>query len=181
MARHTTAEHREISTEEVTLERRFRFSASHLYRRPEWSQERNLQAFGKCAIEPGHGHNYRLWVEVAGRPDPQTGFVVDLPQLDRWVEEHVVEPLDHRHLNHALEVFAAGGSIPSTENLLLWILGRLRGSPLGGVELVALRLEEDEDLAASWRRELAGQGPKRRPTSRGSGGRRDSAKDNSRM
>lgn len=143
--------HRSTATR-VALERRFRFSASHLYRRPEWSEEQNLQAFGKCAIEPGHGHNYRLWVSVEGTPDPETGFLVDLPELDRWVEEAVIEPLDHRHLNHALEIFAPGRSIPSTENLLLWILDRLRRAPLAGAELVALRLEEDEDLAASWRR-----------------------------
>lgn len=136
----------------VVLERRFRFSSSHLYRRPQWTEEENVRAFGKCAIEPGHGHNYRLWVAVEGEPDPETGFVVDLPQLDRWVEEEVIEALDHRHINHALEEFAPGRAIPSTENLLLWILERLGASPVKGVDLVSLRLEEDEDLAASWRR-----------------------------
>ncbi len=137
----------------VSLERRFRFSSSHLYRRPEWTDAENSRAFGKCAIEPGHGHNYRLWVVVEGRPREQTGFIVDLPVLDRWVGEQVIEPLDHRHLNHALDEFSSGRAIPSTENLLLWIYRRLLKAPPDGVELVALRLEEDEDLAASWRRQ----------------------------
>lgn len=132
------------------LERRYRFSAAHLYRRPEWSDEENTRRFGKCAIEPGHGHNYRLWVKVAGAVDPETGFVVDLGALDALVGREVVEPLDHRHLNHALPEFAPGEKVPSSENLVHWIRGRLEGALPDGVRLVGLRLEEDEDLACEW-------------------------------
>lgn len=134
----------------IRLERRFRFSASHLYRRPEWSDAENLARFGKCANLPGHGHNYRLYVTVAGEPDPQTGFVVDLPELDRLVQEAVVDRLDHQHVNHAVPEFRDGGEIPSSENLLRWIHGRLDGRLPEGVRVVRLRLEEDEDLAAEW-------------------------------
>jgi 6-pyruvoyltetrahydropterin/6-carboxytetrahydropterin synthase len=135
----------------LTLERRYRFSASHLYRRPEWSEEENRQRFGKCANLPGHGHNYRLWVGVSGTVDPATGFLVDLVELDRWVESTVLERLDHQHLNHALEEFRDGGRIPSTEEILRWIHRELTAAPPAGTRLVHLRLEEDEDLAAEWR------------------------------
>jgi len=134
----------------LRLERRYRFSAAHLYRRPAWSDEENRRRFGKCSIEPGHGHNYRLWVKVAGEVDAETGFVVDLGALDRLVDREVIEPLDHRHLNHALPEFAAGGQIPSSENLVAWIRRRLEGALPAGVRLVGLRLEEDEDLACEW-------------------------------
>ena len=127
----------------VRLERRFRFSASHLYRRPEWSEEENRARFGKCANLPGHGHNYRLFVTVEGEVDPQTGFIVDLGHLDSLVTKKVVDRLDHQHLNSALPEFAE--KIPSSENLVLWILDQLQGLPV-----VKLRLEEDEDLAAEW-------------------------------
>lgn len=137
-------------TERVRLVRRYRFSASHLYRRPEWSEEENRRRFGACANRPGHGHNYRLWVTVAGVPDGETGFVVDLGALDRVVTERVVERLDHRHVNEAVPEFGPGQRIPSSENLLLWILGRLRPALPDGIELVALRLMEDEDLGAEW-------------------------------
>ena len=135
----------------VSLERRYRFSASHLYRRPEWSEEENRAVFGKCANLPGHGHNYRLWVTVCGAVDPLTGFVIDLGVLDALVQEKVLEPLDHQHLNAAVPEFAEGRAIPSCESLLTWIHGRLVGALPGGVELAGLRLEEDEDLAAEWR------------------------------
>ena len=129
----------------VRLERRFRFSASHLYRRPDWSEDENRARFGKCANLPGHGHNYRLFVTVEGEVDPETGFIVDLGHLDRLVQEKVVDVLDHQHLNAALPEFGEGGKIPSSENLILWILDRLQDLPV-----VKLRLEEDEDLAAEW-------------------------------
>lgn len=135
----------------VSLYRRYRFSASHLYRRPEWSDEENRARFGKCANLPGHGHNYRLYVAVRGTVDPRTGFVVDLGRLDAIVHERVIDRLDHQHLNAALPEFAEGAAIPSSENLVLWIHGRLAGSLPPGVELAGLRLEEDEDLAAEWR------------------------------
>jgi len=134
----------------VRLERRYRFSASHLYHRPEWSEETNRQRFGKCANLPGHGHNYRLYVTVLGSPDPETGFAVDLPALDRAVERQVLEPLDHQHINEAIPEFGPGRRIPSSENLVLWIRDRLTGALPEGAELVRLRLEEDEDLAAEW-------------------------------
>lgn len=134
----------------IRLERRYRFSASHLYRRPEWSEEENRARFGKCANLPGHGHNYRLYVTVAGEPDPETGFVVDLGALDALVAETVVERLDHQHLNAAIPEFAEGGRIPSSESLVIWIRERIEPALPERVALVKLRLEEDEDLAAEW-------------------------------
>lgn len=135
---------------ELTLERRYRFSASHLYRRPDWSEAENRARFGKCANLPGHGHNYRLYVTVAGEVDPVTGFVVDLGQLDALVQEHVIERLDHQHLNAALPEFGEGGAIPSSENVVGWIYGELVNRLPAGSRLARLRLEEDEDLAAEW-------------------------------
>jgi 6-pyruvoyltetrahydropterin/6-carboxytetrahydropterin synthase len=135
------------------LDRRYRFSASHLYRRPDWSDEENRARFGKCANLPGHGHNYRLFVTVRGPLDPETAFVADLGHLDALVTRLVLDRLDHQHLNSAVPEFAPGGINPSSEALVRWIRDRLSGSLPPGVDLVHLRLEEDEDLAAEWRLE----------------------------
>lgn len=134
----------------IALERRYRFSASHLYRRPEWDDAENRSRFGKCANLPGHGHNYRLYVTVVGEVDPVTGFVVDLGRLDALVHEQVIERLDHQHLNAALPEFGEGRAIPSSENLVRWIHERLASRLPAGSALGRLRLEEDEDLAAEW-------------------------------
>lgn len=127
------------------LTRSVRFSAAHRYHRPEWDEARNRAVFGACSNEHGHGHNYRLEVTVAGQPDPQTGFCVDLGALDRLLREQVLGPLDHRHLNHALPEFAPGGAIPTTENLAILLWDRIEPH-LAGARLVRLRLHEDVDL-----------------------------------
>lgn len=127
------------------LTRRVRFSAAHRYHRPEWSEERNRSVFGPCANPHGHGHNYLLEVTVGGEPDPETGFCVDLPALDRVLREEVVDRLDHQHLNHAVPDFAPGGRIPTTENILLHLWARIEPRLPAG-SLVRLRLHENEDF-----------------------------------
>ncbi|MGH9361144.1 MAG: 6-carboxytetrahydropterin synthase, partial [Thermoanaerobaculia bacterium] len=90
-------------------------------------------------------------VQVAGEVDSLSGLVVDLAVLDAWVTRAVLDRLDHQHLNAALPEFGEGGLVPSSENLVLWIWRALEeGGRPAGVELVGLRLEEDEDLAAEW-------------------------------
>jgi 6-pyruvoyltetrahydropterin/6-carboxytetrahydropterin synthase len=140
-------------SDSIRLERRYRFSASHLYRRPEWTDEENRARFGKCANLPGHGHNYRLFVTVRGPLDPLTGFVAGLGQLDGLVARLVLDRIDHQHLNSVLPEFAPGCLNPSSEALVRWIRDQLAPALTPEVSLVRLRLEEDEDLAAEWHRE----------------------------
>lgn len=130
----------------MRLTRRARFSAAHRYHRPEWSEERNREVFGPCANPHGHGHNYLLEVTVEGAVDPETGYSVDLPRLDALLREQVLEPLDHRHLNHAVAEFAPGAQIPTTENIVAWIWARLEPRMPPGSRLVQLRLHENEDF-----------------------------------
>jgi 6-pyruvoyltetrahydropterin/6-carboxytetrahydropterin synthase len=135
----------------VRLIRRYRFSASHLYRREEWSEGENRRHFGRCANLPGHGHNYRLYVTVEGTPAAETGFVVSLEKLDSVVASAVLDRLDHQHINAAIPEFGPGKAIPSSENLICWIEERLAAAfAESAIKLAALRLEEDEDLGAEW-------------------------------
>lgn len=139
------------STRALQLVRRYRFSASHRYHRPDWSEAENRRRFGPCSNPPGHGHNYRLYVSVSGPVDPATGFLVDLGVLDDLVQANVLDVVDHQHLNYAVPEFTEdGGQIPTSENLVTWIAGRLAGELPAGVRLERLRLEEDEDLAVEW-------------------------------
>lgn len=125
------------------LTRKVHFSAAHRYHRPDWSEARNREVFGPCSNAHGHGHNYVLEVTVRGEIDPETGFCVDLRALDRALEREVREPLDHRHLNHAVDAFADGGRVPTTENLLAYLWPRLVRSLPEGAALHRLRLHED--------------------------------------
>jgi 6-pyruvoyltetrahydropterin/6-carboxytetrahydropterin synthase len=70
-----------------------------------------------CTNPHWHGHNYVLEVTVKGRPDPETGYIIDLGELKRILHRAVVDKCDHRNLN--TEVDFLRGTIPSTENLVI--------------------------------------------------------------
>lgn len=112
--------------------------------RPDWSQERNSEVFGKCANANWHGHNYVLWVNVKGRPDPETSYVVDMGVLSRVIKEQVIDHLDHHNLD--LDVPWLKGKVTSTETLCVAIWERLVGPVRElGVELHSIRVEETEN------------------------------------
>ena len=66
-----------------------------------------------------HGHSFQVEVAIAGAPDPATGFISDLGEVERACQE-VRADLDHRMLNEI-----DGLARPSLENLCLWIWARL--------------------------------------------------------
>ena len=135
----------------VTISRRFEFSASHRYHREEWSDEENARVFGLCALPNGHGHNYTLDVAVSGEPDPVTGMVVNLADL-RSAVEGVLVGFDHKHLNLDTPYFAE--RIPTTENLAT-VLWELIDHSLASGKLERVRLYETDDLFVEYYGEVA--------------------------
>jgi len=105
------------------LTRRYWFSASHRLHSPEMSAEQNQTIYGKCNNPHGHGHNYSLEVTVSGPVDSQTGMVCNLVDLDRFVNEKILERFGHQNLN-TLEEFQ--GTVPTTENLCVEVYGVLQ-------------------------------------------------------
>lgn len=103
----------------IYITRRETFNAAHRLFRPEWDDEKNLQVFGKCSNPNWHGHNYVLYVTVKGDVDPKTGFLINLKDLSKILNENVVEKLDHKNMN--LEVDFMKNRIASTENLAIGI------------------------------------------------------------
>jgi len=126
----------------VLISRRFDFSSSHRYYRNEWSEEENTRVFGLCALPNGHGHNYTLEVAVVGVPDPDTGMVINLVDLEGAVDR-VLVGFDHKHLNLDTPYFT--DRIPTTENLAT-VLWELIHESLHGTRLNRLRLYETDDL-----------------------------------
>ena len=100
----------------VFVTRKTHFNAAHRLHNPDKSDEWNKQTFGKCNHENWHGHNYELKVTVAGTPNPDTGYVIDLSQLKSIINEKIVDKCDHKNLN--MDVEFLDGKLPSTENLV---------------------------------------------------------------
>lgn len=141
------------------LTRRVSFSAAHRYWREEWSAERNRETFGPCANPHGHGHNYTLEVTVEGTIASDTGYSVDLGELDRVLRTAVIEPLDHQHINHAVPEFGPGRQVPTTENLAAWAWGRIVPLLPDEVRLHRVRLHEDQRLYVDFFGGMAGRVP----------------------
>lgn len=128
----------------IYITRRERFNAAHKLFREEWSAEKNLEIFGKCANPNWHGHNYELFVTVKGEVDPQTGYVLDLKILKDIVRKYVVDKLDHKNVN--LDVDFMYGKMASTEVICMEIFNQLEPHIKdAGVILHRVKLVETEN------------------------------------
>jgi len=125
----------------VYVTRRTHFNAAHRLHNPNRSDEWNRNTFGKCNSPNWHGHNYVLEVTVAGKPDPETGYVIDLSDLKQIVTERITDVCDHRNLN--LDVPFMEGILPSAENLAIVFWKELEPHITGG-KLWSVRLHETE-------------------------------------
>lgn len=133
----------------VFITRRERFSAAHKLSRPDWSLERNMSVFGKCANPNWHGHNYELWVTVKGEPSNETGFVADLSEVSRIIKERVIDLVDHKNID--LDVAFMKGMYSSTENLAIAFWKQLE-EPINalGCTLHCIKLQETENNSVEY-------------------------------
>jgi 6-pyruvoyltetrahydropterin/6-carboxytetrahydropterin synthase len=130
------------------LIRRVRFSAAHRYRRPDWTEERNVEVFGLCARPNYHGHSYVCAVAVEGTIDPESGMVIDLAELDRILDAEIVSRFDHRNINLDVPEFADGRLVPTGENLARFIFERVQTALGDRIRVCSVQVDEDASLAA---------------------------------
>lgn len=129
--------HGEISMFQMT--RCYQFSAAHRLHNPALSEEENREVFGKCNNPNGHGHNYLLEVTVAGAPDERTGTIGDIHEVDRTVQERVLNDFDHRHLNQDVEDFK---EVNPTSEAIVQVIWRRLEPHLKAPKLERVRLWE---------------------------------------
>lgn len=132
----------------VYLTRKERFNAAHKLWVSDWSDKKNKRTFGKCANPNWHGHNYTLYVTVKGKPDKNTGFVMDAKKLSVLVKKHITDKLDHSNLNLDVD-FIPKDIQPTTENLVILIWKELKPK-IKGCKLHSIRLDETENIYAEY-------------------------------
>jgi 6-pyruvoyltetrahydropterin/6-carboxytetrahydropterin synthase len=130
------------------LAERFEFSAAHRLHCPQLSDEENRRTFGKCNHPSGHGHNYRVEVEVAVPTGPAAPPMTSAA-LEAIVMREVIDRFDHRHLNADCAEFAALN--PSVENIARVCHGLL-DAPVrsGGARLRRVTVWETEKTSATY-------------------------------
>lgn len=141
----------------IRLTKEFTFEAAHM-----------LEGYDGLCREI-HGHSYRLFVTVKGKPEsdpssPKLGMVMDFGILKRIVGQQIVDRLDHafmmRRSERAEEVTETLGMQfskivltdyqPTCENMLADFAERLLGALPEDVELCSLRLHETATSFAEW-------------------------------
>ncbi len=128
----------------IHITRRERFCAAHMLRNKNWSDQKNLEVFGKCSNPNWHGHNFELFVTVKEEVDATTGFVINLKQLSQLIDKKVIQKLDHKNIN--LDVDFMAGKMASTEVLAIAIWEQLEAGieEMGGI-LYCVKLQETEN------------------------------------
>ena len=127
----------------VFITRKEIFSAAHRLNRKEWSEEKNLEVFGKCANPNWHGHNYNLFVTVKGEMHPETGFVANLSEISIILKSKVIDKVDHKNLN--VDVDFLKDKIATTEVLAVEIWKQIE-APINalGCKLHCVKIQETE-------------------------------------
>ena len=125
------------------VNRRAKFSASHRYWLPEISEAENLEKFSACSKFPGHGHNYVLFVSMAGKLN-EYGMVLNLSDVKHIIRKEITSQLDFSYLNNVWSEFEE--TLPTTENIARVIWQRLAPH----LPLVRVRLFENSELWADY-------------------------------
>jgi 6-pyruvoyltetrahydropterin/6-carboxytetrahydropterin synthase len=128
----------------IYITRKEHFNAAHKLFNPAFSDEKNLDIFGKCANPNWHGHNYYLYVTVKGEVNKDTGYTVNLKELSSIIRLHITDKLDHKNLN--LDVDFMKNRMPTTENVAIAIWEQIEGhiQQLGGI-LHCIKLYETDN------------------------------------
>ena len=108
----------------ITGYRKAHFNAAHRLYKPDWSDEKNSEVFGKCNNPYFHGHNYEIIVAVTGEIDPDTGYVFDLGILKNLIKTEIEDAFDHKNLN--IEVPEFKDLNPTAEYISVVIWNKLK-------------------------------------------------------
>lgn len=115
-----------------------------------------------------HGHTYKLYVTVMGTPiadiqNKKMGMVIDFGDLKKIVKHEIVDQLDHAlviykdaphdkllELNEMYQRHFVFDFQPTCENLVIWIVNKIKPLLPPGVELKNVKLFETASSSAEW-------------------------------
>ena len=126
---------------EITVIRKEHFNAAHRLHNNNWSDEKNIEIFGKCNNPNYHGHNYDLDVMVTGILNTDTGYLIDMKILSEIIKSEVLNYMDHKNLNLDISEFKELN--PTAENIAIIIYNRINDKLNSNLKL-KIRLYETQ-------------------------------------
>jgi 6-pyruvoyltetrahydropterin/6-carboxytetrahydropterin synthase len=113
----------------VYYSEKFEFAAAHKLWNEKFSEERNIEVFGKCANPAGHGHNYIVEVTVkyptCGELVESTGESLKTGDFEKVIHQELIKVVDHKNLNEDLPQFKQ--ITPTVENIAVFAWNKLFG------------------------------------------------------
>lgn len=128
----------------VKVSRKEHFNAAHRLFNAAWTDEKNLEVFGKCSYPNYHGHNYEVIVTLTGEPDTNTGYVFDMKVLSDIIKDNVLKKFDHKNLNLDTEYFKDIN--PTAENIVVVIWKILRPKIDSSLDLKVILYETERNF-----------------------------------
>ncbi|MBN2594701.1 MAG: 6-carboxytetrahydropterin synthase [Sedimentisphaerales bacterium] len=106
----------------VYFSEKFEFAAMHKLWNDDFSEQHNMEVFGKCANPTGHGHNYVVEVTIQ-MPTVRNDFRIG--DFEKIVDDEFIKLLDHKNLNADVEKF--NKTNPTVENIVSLAWNQLIG------------------------------------------------------
>ena len=131
-------------TEMVYFSEKFEFAATHKLWNEDFSEEKNLEVFGKCANPSGHGHNYIVEVTIK---IPDGGESFHIGDFEKIVDDELIKTVDHKNLNLDVDYF--GRDNPTVENITSFTWSRLVGK-FGRAQLHCVTVWENDKTFCSF-------------------------------
>jgi len=105
----------------VYLSEKFEFAAAHKLWNERFSEQQNIEVFGRCANPAGHGHNYVVEVTVKW----PAGQNLRASDFEKVVHQELIKAIDHKNLNEDVPEFRKTN--PTVENIAVFAWNKLIG------------------------------------------------------
>ena len=128
----------------VYFSEKFEFAAMHKLWNDDFSEQHNMEVFGKCANPTGHGHNYIVEVTLE-MPRSRNDFKIG--DFEKIVDDEFIKLVDHKNLNADVEQF--GETNPTVENIVSLAWNQLVGK-FGKAKLHRVTIWETDKTYCSY-------------------------------
>ncbi|MAP61835.1 MAG: 6-pyruvoyl tetrahydrobiopterin synthase [Candidatus Marinimicrobia bacterium] len=120
------------------ITKQYKFCAAHKYWNPNWDENKNISIFQEDVRL--HGHNYELDITIGGPINQDSGFIINIMDLNKIVDEYVISKLDHSHIDQDIDWFSE--KQPSTENIVVFIWEQIADKIPVPAHLHSIKLRE---------------------------------------
>ena len=101
----------------IYLTKEYKFCAAHKYWNDNWTEQKNKEVFDQDIKI--HGHNYTLSITVKGQINEDSGFIINIKELNKIVSKYIIDIFDHSQIDKDIDWFK--NKQPSTENMIVFM------------------------------------------------------------